>query len=277
MHRDQPGADLQDLLHRFAAAHAALPPGDDARYFCGTYLRSTLAMRDELGRGGFADPDWVRRTTVAFATRYLDALANRRAGDTGAVPPPWRAAFGVAAGAPPVVHLLVGLHAHLNHDLPLVLLDVLSDAEFLDGRVLAARHADFRHIDTVMVRRIPPEYRELRAAAGPGRRAPALLLYPVNLLTSRRWLVRARRSVWDNARELSAARTRGPAHLALRVRELEDLCAAAVADLGRPGPVLLRAAVRGFGVHLPPGERDAVRRGAPARAAGMPGGHRASA
>ena len=44
----------------------------------------------------------------------------------------------------------------------------------------------------------------------------------------------------------------GPAPYAVRLGELEVLSAARVADLLAPGQVLLRLAVAGFGVTLPP-------------------------
>src|SRR6185312_6719091 len=41
--------------------------GDKRRYFHATYQRTTVAVAEELKRGGFADPDWVERWDVAFA------------------------------------------------------------------------------------------------------------------------------------------------------------------------------------------------------------------
>jgi hypothetical protein len=58
--------------------------------------------------------------------------------------------------------------------------------------------------------------------------------------------------VWHNTVELNEARLAGPEQLAVRLAELELLSAARVADLLRPGQVLLRLAVSGFGVVLPP-------------------------
>ena len=52
--------------------------------------------------------------------------------------------------------------------------------------------------------------------------------------------------------ELQAARLAGPTPYDARLAELEVLSAAKVADLLAPGQVLLRLAVAGFGVVLPP-------------------------
>jgi hypothetical protein len=59
--------------------------------------------------------------------------------------------------------------------------------------------------------------------------------------------------VWHNTAELQAARLVGPAAYDVRLGELEVLSAARIADLLAPGQVLLRLAVAGFGVTLPPG------------------------
>jgi hypothetical protein len=58
--------------------------------------------------------------------------------------------------------------------------------------------------------------------------------------------------VWHNTVELNRARTIGAERYAIRLAELEVLSAAKIADLLRPGPVLVRLAVGGFGITLPP-------------------------
>ena len=248
----QTGAAVADLVRRMEAACAALDAQQaPQRHFCGLYLRSTRSMQAELASGRFADTDWVARLTLAFAAAYLDALERWRAGD--AVPLTWQLALEAPPGLSPLVHELIGLNAHLNHDLPQALLQVDGDGELLDADRSALRHRDFLHIDEVMLRRLPEEHRHLRSLGGPaGGEVLARLLYPLNTVASRRWLVAARRSVWHNAAELSRARAAGPDALARRVADLDVLCAAKVADLLRPGQVLLRLAVVGFGVTLPP-------------------------
>lgn len=247
----QTGAAVTELVHRMAAAAEALSAQQaPQRHFCGLYLRSTTAMAEELARGRFADPEWVGRLTLAFAGSYLDALEHWQAGQS--VPLAWQLALQAPPGLSPLVHELIGLNAHLNHDLPQALLQVSDDRDLQDEGRSTLRRSDFLHIDDVMLRRLPEEYRHLRALGGPALgEVLARLLYPVNTLASRRWLVAARRSVWHNAAELSRARQAGPAALARRTADLDVLCAAKVADLLRPGQVLLRLAVVGFGVTLP--------------------------
>ena len=60
-------ARMQELSRPLAAA------GDRRRFFHDTYLRTTLAVKDELARGGFVDPDWTQAWDVRFAELYLEA------------------------------------------------------------------------------------------------------------------------------------------------------------------------------------------------------------
>jgi Family of unknown function (DUF5995) len=90
--------------------------GDQRRYFHATYQRTTVAVAEELKGGGFDDADWVERWDVAFAELYLAAL---QADMTGRTPSrPWTIAFGAPADLPPLRHVLLGMNAHINYDLP---------------------------------------------------------------------------------------------------------------------------------------------------------------
>jgi hypothetical protein len=267
--------------------------GDPRRFFHATYLRTTRAVRDALRDGLFTDPGWVERWDVAFAGLYLSALAASRggpgtaggtgdpggagaaggAGGTGAGRP-WEVAFRAARehpGLPPLRHVLLGMNAHVNFDLPQALLEVISAAEFADPARIAQRRADHQRIDEVLARQVGAEDSELGQLA-PRSRADTLL-GPANQAATRRFLREARAKVWANTLELNAARTLGPDEYAERLGDLEALSAAKVEDLLRPGQVLLRLAAQGFGVQLVPGagplpapDRAGSRRAGPRRA-----------
>jgi Family of unknown function (DUF5995) len=223
--------------------------GDARRFFHGVYLRTTIAVGEEIDRGGFLDGAWLTAWDLAFADLYLDALADDLAG--APVPQPWRVAFDVARdqpGTPPVRHVLLGINAHINYDLPQALLAVMSPEDFADATVLALREEDHNHLDTVLARRVAAEDAELTAVSQ--FRLIDRLLRPANRWATRRFLAEARAKVWRNAILLNEARLAGPERYAARLRELEGLCAARLADLSAPGPVLLHLARRGFGVQL---------------------------
>jgi hypothetical protein len=120
--------------------------------------------------------------------------------------------------------------------------------ELDDPELVARRAADHRHIDDVLVARVAAEDAEL---ASHGRSRTDRLLAPLNRLSTKRFLKESREKVWANTRLLSQARRAGPEAYQARLAELERLAAARVADLVAPGQVVLKLAVRGFGVRLP--------------------------
>jgi hypothetical protein len=259
-------AGMQDRLDGLAADAVQ-------RTFLGTYLRTTIAVGEAVHEAHFEDPDWVDQWDAAFAQLYLLAFdaqfgapgrtapgraavpgrtAPGRAAVPGpAVPRPWRLAFEAPVELPPLRHLLLGLNAHVNYDLPQALLAVISDADFEDQWLVARRRRDHERIDTVLAARVRAEDLQL-ASSGPRRSVLDRALTGLNRLGSQRFLREARHKVWHNTLELQQARLQGPAAYQTRLAELELLCAARIADLLAPGQVLLRLAVAGFGVVLPP-------------------------
>jgi Family of unknown function (DUF5995) len=236
-------ARMEELLR---ALESAREPG---RFFLCTYLRTTRAVGAALDRGGFEDPDWVAAWDVDFAELYLDALEASRE-DAASVAAPWRQAFGARAGLPPEAHVLLGMNAHINFDLPQSLIRMIPPADFTSPTLLDLRRRDHERIDEVLAARVAEEDVALQRAGG--RRSPLdRVLAPANRQASRLFLRESRRKVWANTGALHAARLRGPDAYAERLADLEEASAERVRDLLRPGPVLLRLAVRGFGVTLP--------------------------
>jgi hypothetical protein len=219
------------------------------RVFLSTYQRTTKAVGDAVEAASFEDPGWVERWDVAFAELYLVALNSELDGGAG-VTRPWRLAFAAPPDLPPLRHVLLGINAHVNYDLPQALLAVISDDDFSDDLMMRRRRRDHERIDRVLASRVAAEDDELTATGG----ASLLdrLLTPLNRQGSKRFLREARQKVWHNTLELQQARLAGPQEYAVRLAELELLSAAKIADLLQPGQVLLRLAVAGFGVTLPP-------------------------
>src|SRR5215468_8546099 len=138
--------------------------GDARRFFHATYLRTTEAVGTEIDRGGFDDNDWLSRWDLAFADFYVDALDADLRGEP--VSQPWRVAFDAAReqpDLPPVRHVLFGMNAHINYDLPQALLAVISPADFDDPALVRRREADHLHLDDVLRARVSAEDVELGA------------------------------------------------------------------------------------------------------------------
>ena len=151
---------IEGLIDRMQALLGPLEAADDPLlYFHATYLRTTIAASQEIHRGGFVDADWVEHWDVAFADLYLDALQIAMAGR----PPskPWQIAFGAPRELPALRHVLLGMKAHIDFDLPQAIVSVIDDGEFDDAVLLARREADHEKIDRVLASRISAEEAEL--------------------------------------------------------------------------------------------------------------------
>ncbi len=247
-------APIDDLLSRMDALLRPMrASGDERQHFLSTYMRTTVAVKHEIERGAFVDAAWTERWDIAFADLYLDALEEWNA--KSSVSGPWRIAFEAANATPrvpPIRHLLLGMNAHINYDLPQALILVITDDQFDDPAVVERRSRDHERIDAILSGRVAAEDGELRKMEQPGDRTLLdHLLTPFNRAGSKRFLKEARGKVWRNAKALSLARRQGLEPLGDRLRELETLSAERVADLRRPGQVLLRLARDGFGVLLP--------------------------
>lgn len=118
-----PPRTVDEVAARLAALTASLPPTDGVGVFAGVYLTVTEAIADRLGAGGFQDPAATTELDVVFAARFLDAVATAAAGGRpGAC---WRPLFELRANphVHPLQYALAGINAHVEHDLPLSVVD----------------------------------------------------------------------------------------------------------------------------------------------------------
>jgi hypothetical protein len=240
---------IDAVVQRMQDRLDALPPElGHRRIFLQTYLRTTAAVGKAVRDGFFEDGAWVERWDVAFAELYIDAHDADRESRADDVPRPWRLAFDADPGLPPLRHVLLGINAHVNYDLPQAMLAVIDRADFKDQALLDRRHRDHERIDAVLASRVTAEDQALGGARSLLDRA----LTPLNRLGSKRFLREARVKVWHNVEQLHAARLTGKVAYRKRLAELEVLSAAKIADLLQPGQVILKSAISGFGVTLPP-------------------------
>ncbi len=125
-----------------------LPRRDRRGIFCTAYLRITRALDSEMETAGFRDPDWMARYLVCFANLYRRALLAYELGDRPAVPKAWRIAFDAARDGTGLViqHLVLGINAHINHDLAVALGEVGIDPD------RATRYADHTRVNEVLGR-----------------------------------------------------------------------------------------------------------------------------
>ncbi len=93
----------------------ALAATDASGYFAALYSRVTARIGASIAAGTFADGPKLDRFATQFASLYVDASrdASSRAGC-------WQASWNVAADPRMLIvqHLLLGINAHVNYDLP---------------------------------------------------------------------------------------------------------------------------------------------------------------
>ena len=80
---------------------------------------------------------------------------------------PWRLAFAAPPELPSLRHVLLGINAHVNYDLPQAMLAVISPDDFNDPILIGRRRRDHERIDTVLAGRVKAEDRGSRAEQTP--------------------------------------------------------------------------------------------------------------
>ena len=121
---------------------AARGSTDAGGYFPAMYSRVTRRVMDDAQAGRFVDNERMARFVVGFADRYLDASA-----EPATAAKCWRGAFDVA-GDPSLLiiqHLLIGINAHVNFDLPQAVVRLVDD-----GAELAAIRPDFDAVNDIL-------------------------------------------------------------------------------------------------------------------------------
>ena len=135
----------------------ALDAGDAAGYFPALYARVTDRIQTAAADGRFDDPQRMEEFANAFARWYVRA----RTGETAA-PGCWRAAFDVTGDSRLMIvqHLLLGINAHVNHDLPQVVVErAPASGDLTDLR------ADFDAVNDILAETIPSVLASLGAVS----------------------------------------------------------------------------------------------------------------
>lgn len=113
-------------------------------FFPALYRGVTVRVRALLGTGTFEDDARMDRFDTLFANRYFAAL--ERTQDRESVPRAWRVAFDMEPRTDLMIlqHLLLGINAHINFDLPVAAVTAAP------GAALPALRSDFMKINEIL-------------------------------------------------------------------------------------------------------------------------------
>jgi hypothetical protein len=217
------------LLERWEAAR------DPRAVFLRSYRVVTEAMEDAVGKGLFEDNDWMERLDVQFAQEYFDAVDASES--AGAFPDCWRMVFDLARKRDTTVlqDLLLGINAHIVHDLPLALVKV----GFEPGERMRRRR-DHERVNEILIGLIDRIQEEV---AGRYSWALGILDRWVGTrdeLLTRSGILSARSAAWTAAVALFDAPPEGRPQIALDL----DRAARAAADVIAPGSRFLKPVLR---------------------------------
>lgn len=117
-------AVIREMERRFEPLADAC---DHNAMFSLTYLRTTEQYLESATQPGFfTDPAFINHQDAVFARYYFEAWDAYRSGDVAGTPRAWQIAFDAADGrdVSGLGNLLLGMSAHVNRDLPLVLAEI---------------------------------------------------------------------------------------------------------------------------------------------------------
>ncbi|GAB2694896.1 DUF5995 family protein [Kitasatospora kifunensis] len=203
---------VDQILARMRELAPGFPPGDGVGVFHGMYLTVTELVAAKLTSGYFTDPAALALLDSLFAGRYLAAVDADAAGQRP--PACWRPLFELRRrpGIHPLQAALSGMNTHIEHDLPLAVMDT---AQRL-GRDPLSFEADYRRVNELLAQVEAQVRAQLLPEPDPLRVAEPLL----HVLGV--WSIdRARAAAWDTVLALRGLRHAPLAYRAM-VAALDD-------------------------------------------------------
>jgi hypothetical protein len=201
---------------------AALARRDRRAVFLTVYGEMSRAMQRLIDDGWFHDREWVARYTVAFANFYREAYDGYDRGTP--VAKAWRVAFDTAKRGAALVSqdLLLGINAHINHDLALALHGVSIDPD------REARLADHMAVNEVLRSLTEVVSTRISDLYAPGLAGVDACAGALDEEASNFSLALARENAWEAAVALANARSELERST---IRRLLDVRASAIAKL----------------------------------------------
>ena len=181
---------------------AALPAADGLACFNRMYLDVTQQVKARVTQGFFADAAFLEHLDVVFANIYFTAV-DTAATASADLPAAWAPLLEARTdtGIYPIQFALAGMNAHINHDLPIAVVQTCADLG--SGPEDGSHHADYQKVDALLgaADQAVRQSFESSVVLAADQRAQAVLDLVGN------WSINSARDVaWDTALGLWAAR-----------------------------------------------------------------------
>jgi len=191
---------IREMTRRFDSLASSC---DHSAIFSLVYLRVTEEYRRTIDTPFFDDTPFVNHEDTIFARYYFSAFDAWAAGRTAEVPAAWRIAFDAASkhAVSASGDLLLGINAHVQRDLPLVLYSI--GLRRADG---TSRKLDHDRVNIILNRVADDVIAEIARRFDPttdDADLPTSLDDAAVFQTLAAW----REKAWRNAEELAAAPT----------------------------------------------------------------------
>lgn len=145
----EPTAPIKQVVFRMREIQSSLPTADGVARFNELYLTVTEAVLDDTGAGKFEDPDLLADLDVRFAGLYFAAVDASEQGKP--IPNAWQPLFEKRHDKhiAPLQLAIAGMNAHINHDLPVALVETLT-AHGLAPKDNSPQHRDFEAVNGIL-------------------------------------------------------------------------------------------------------------------------------
>ena len=193
---DDVAESLRALEQRYRAE------GDRRAVFATLYGIVSSEMKAQIAAGAFADPEWVGRYAVTFASLYRKAITAYDDGPSTDIAKAWRLGFDAGRAGTTLVlqDMLLGINAHVNNDLPFAL-DAISI-----GPDREQRYRDHAAVNAVLGSVVERATQRLAALYAPGFTSLDECAGQLDEILSAFSLQIARESAWEGAVSLANAR-----------------------------------------------------------------------
>jgi Family of unknown function (DUF5995) len=146
---------IADVIQVMQSIDALLPNNDGLKWFNKLYLMVTQEIDGQPPATAWSDAAWLTRLDVVFAGFYFAAIGSFL-DDDPETPSSWDALF-EARDSPNIDRIqfaLAGMNAHINHDLPLALLETDSEMN-LQPALESPEHDDYQRVNGILAQVLP--------------------------------------------------------------------------------------------------------------------------